>query len=102
VRFFIERELCPEPTKPATAVVTNHQNMRQLLFGFAFIAMVAGIRAMWPRKAQSRGSKSSPSRRPSNDEIARRAYFIGLERDGRGETPDPLRNWIDAEQELFA
>lgn len=36
-------------------------------------------------------------RRPSHDEIARRAYFIALE---RGFSNDPLADWLAAEREL--
>lgn len=38
-----------------------------------------------------------PSRAPSHDEIATRAYFIALE---RGFSSDPLADWLAAEREL--
>ncbi len=38
----------------------------------------------------------------SEDDLARRAYFIALERHARGEQEDPLRDWLEAEREWIA
>ena len=42
-------------------------------------------------------SPATPSAAPSREEIARRAYFIALQRGG-----DPVSNWLAAETELLA
>jgi len=38
----------------------------------------------------------------NEDDLARRAYFIALERHARGEPEDPLRDWLEAEREWVA
>lgn len=76
--------------------------MRRFLFGLALVALFASMRSLWPRQAQPRRSGSSTPTHPSYDEIALRAYFIGLDRDARGEKSDPLRDWAEAEHELLA
>lgn len=38
----------------------------------------------------------------SEEDLARRAYFIALERHARGEAEDPLRDWLEAEREWAA
>jgi len=40
------------------------------------------------------------SSKPSYDTIALAAYFIALDRHARGEAPDPLMDWIEAERQL--
>ena len=36
----------------------------------------------------------------SYDAIALAAYFIALERHARGEAPDPLKDWLEAERQF--
>jgi hypothetical protein len=38
---------------------------------------------------------------PLYDAIALRAYFIALERHRNGGDPDPLKDWLEAEQQLI-
>ena len=38
--------------------------------------------------------------KPSYDAIALAAYFIALDRNARGEAPDPLKDWLGAERQL--
>jgi hypothetical protein len=40
--------------------------------------------------------------KPSYDAIALKAYFIALDRHARGEPGDPLKDWIEAENQLRA
>ncbi len=50
------------------------------------------------RRTRVRKPKAPPTRRPTHDEIAERAYFIALERSGA----DEVGNWLRAERELMA
>jgi hypothetical protein len=47
-------------------------------------------------------SKTDNGSRPSYDAIALAAYFIALDRHVRGEAPDPLKDWLEAERQLTA
>jgi hypothetical protein len=38
--------------------------------------------------------------RPSYDAFVLTAYFIALDRHARGEAPDPLKDWLEAERQL--
>jgi hypothetical protein len=49
-------------------------------------------------KPTGSGKRTTKRRKPSHDEIAKRAYFIHLEEGGR----DELENWLRAERELTA
>ena len=42
-----------------------------------------------------------PGSKPSYDAIVLAAYFIALDRNARGEAPDPLKDWLEAEQQLI-
>ena len=44
---------------------------------------------------------SQATAKPSYDEIALRAYFIALNRHAAGEPDDPIRDWVEAERQLF-
>jgi len=39
--------------------------------------------------------------KPCYDTIALKAYFIALDRHARGEPGDPLKDWSEAERQLF-
>ena len=76
--------------------------MRRLLFGFALIiGLLAGLRTLRSHRTPSRRSGSSHAPHPSYDDIALRAYFIGLDHEANGEKSDPFRDWVEAEHELF-
>jgi hypothetical protein len=38
--------------------------------------------------------------KPSYDAIVLEAFFIALDRHERGEPPDPLKDWLEAERQL--
>jgi len=76
--------------------------MKRFLFGLAFIAFLTALLGRRSRKAPRQPSVSSHPERPTYDEIALRAYFIGLDHDVHGDQPDPLRDWVEAEYELIA
>jgi hypothetical protein len=38
--------------------------------------------------------------KPAYDAIVLAAYFIALDRHARGEAPDPLKDWLEAERQL--
>jgi hypothetical protein len=50
-----------------------------------------------PNEQSSQTDKGS---KPSYDAIALAAYFIALDRHARGEAPDPLKDWLEAERQL--
>jgi hypothetical protein len=75
--------------------------MRLFFAGIALLSLLAAARSIAQGRSRSRNSRAYTAT-PSYDETALRAYFIGLERDARGEAPDPLRDWIEAEQQLVA
>ena len=75
--------------------------MKRFLFGLGFVALIIGLHSLWARKTRSQVFLPAGPDSPSHEEIARRAYFIGKEHDARGEKPDPQRDWVEAEQELF-
>ncbi|EDY16116.1 hypothetical protein CfE428DRAFT_6378 [Chthoniobacter flavus Ellin428] len=76
--------------------------MRRLLFGLALLGLIVAVRGRRSRRAPARLSLSSHSKPPTYDDIALRAYFIGLDHDANGDQPDPLRDWAEAEHELLA
>ncbi len=78
--------------------------MKRFLFGLLIVALAASWRALLRgrRMRQAlRTSSPSASGPPSYDEIAQRAYFIGLDHEANGEKSDPQRDWAEAEQELL-
>lgn len=78
------------------------QSMRRLFFGLALAALFVSLRGR--RRSRTAAAPRSPSfdtRRPTYDDIALRAYFIGLDHEINGDRPDPLRDWAEAEHELL-
>jgi len=76
--------------------------MRRLFFGLALAALFVSLRGR--RRSRTAAAPRSPSfdtRRPTYDDIALRAYFIGLDHEINGDRPDPLRDWAEAEHELL-
>ncbi|HEY3897443.1 MAG TPA: DUF2934 domain-containing protein [Chthoniobacter sp.] len=56
-----------------------------------------------PTPDRNRQDQMSPTEKmtlPLYDAIALRAYFIALERHRNGEAADPLKDWLEAEQQL--
>jgi hypothetical protein len=51
----------------------------------------------WVHEQSPRADKEL---KPSYDAIALAAYFIALARHARGEAPDPLKDWLEAERQL--
>ncbi len=78
--------------------------MKKILFLAAGVLLFAVIRAGRQRHLESdREEKWGPApARPAHDEVAARAYFIGLEHNRRGEPADPTRDWAEAESQLLA
>ena len=56
------------------------------------------------RKTTNEPDEQSPQSdlgsKPSYDAIALAAYFIALDRHARGEAPDPLKDWLEAERQF--
>jgi len=75
--------------------------MKSLLLAAATVLFVAALRAV-QRETEHQRLVPVASVRPTYDEIALRAYFIGLERDRRGEAADPFGDWVEAEHQLRA
>jgi hypothetical protein len=73
--------------------------MKKLLFALGLAALLGvALEALIRGKARRR--KMSTLAAPSYDEIALRAYFIGLDREARGEPSAPLQDWAEAEHQL--
>lgn len=72
--------------------------MKKLLLALGLAALGIGLEA-WIRGRARRKNRPTLSQ-PSYDEIALRAYFIGLDRETRGEPSAPLQDWAEAEQQL--
>jgi hypothetical protein len=51
-------------------------------------------------ESKEQSPRTDPWLNPSYDTIALAAYFIALDRHARGEAPDPLKDWLEAEQQL--
>ena len=81
------------------ACCESQPSMKRLVLALGLGAFVLALRAVFPTKARRRRS-STLMATPSYDEIALRAYFIGLEREARGEPSAPLRDWAEAEKQL--
>ena len=76
--------------------------MKRFLFGLLIVALAVSWRALLRgRRMRQALWTSSASQPPSYDEIAQRAYFIGLDHEANGEKSDPQRDWAEAEQELL-
>lgn len=75
--------------------------MRSLLYALGATALALALHSFLRARIKS-PHKPAPARQPSYDEIALRAYFIGLDRETRGETCDPLKDWTQAERQLSA
>lgn len=73
--------------------------MKRLLLalGLGVIALALSPRV---RRRAPRLRRTAQGAAPSYDAIALRAYFIGLEREARGEPSAPQRDWQEAEQQL--
>jgi hypothetical protein len=50
--------------------------------------------------ARKKEPQTDHDSKPSYDAIVLAAYFIALDRHARGEAPDPLKDWIEAERQL--
>jgi hypothetical protein len=53
-----------------------------------------------PEQTTMNEPQTDQSSKPSYDAIVLAAYFIALDRHARGEAPDPLKDWLEAEQQL--
>lgn len=74
--------------------------MRRLLFALGFGVFALVLQSLFRTKIR-RGRMGKQVASPSYDEIALRAYFIGLDREARGEPSDPSRDWDEAERQLL-
>jgi hypothetical protein len=53
-----------------------------------------------PEQTTTKEPQTDHDSKPSYDAIVLAAYFIALDRHARGEAPDPLKDWLEAEQQL--
>jgi Protein of unknown function (DUF2934) len=53
-----------------------------------------------PEQTTTKEPKTDHDSKPSYDAIVLAAYFIALDRHARGEAPDPLKDWLEAERQL--
>jgi hypothetical protein len=76
--------------------------LRSLIFVAAGLAVLAVVRAARSNPEEGRAEDQSlpPNGKPSHDDIASRAYFIGLEHERRGEPHNASHDWAEAETEL--
>jgi len=74
-------------------------DMRFFFAGLASLALFLALRRFSPRAHRRPLSRSD--RRPSDDDIATRAYFIAQERQARGEEGNATEDWINAERQLM-
>ena len=51
-------------------------------------------------ESKEQSPQTDPGSEPYDDAIALAAYFIALDRHARGEAPDPLKDWLEAERQL--
>jgi hypothetical protein len=78
--------------------------MKRLLFILGLGVFALALQSLLRRRARQRkfSPPTGPDAFPSYDEIALRAYFIGLDREARGEPSAPQQDWTDAEHQLTA
>jgi hypothetical protein len=76
--------------------------LRSVFFVATGVVVVATIRAAKSRHDKNRAQDLSTPKTggPGHDDIASRAYFIGLEHERRGEPHDASADWAQAETEL--
>jgi hypothetical protein len=72
--------------------------MKKLLLALGLATLGIGLDVLI--RGRARRKKPSASTTPTYDEIALRAYFIGLDRETRGEPSAPLQDWTEAELQL--
>jgi hypothetical protein len=53
-----------------------------------------------PEQTTTKEPQTDHDSKPSYDAIVLAAYFIALDRHARGEAPDPLKDWLEAERQL--
>lgn len=73
--------------------------MKRLLFALGLGLSAFALSSLLRGRA-SLGARTLRTPPPSYDEIALRAYFIGLDRETRGEPSAPLQDWQEAEHQL--
>jgi hypothetical protein len=74
--------------------------MKRLLFALGFGVFILALQAR-VRAGKRRGRAATQVAPPSYDDIALRAYFIGLDRAARGEPGAPQQDWAEAEEQLL-
>lgn len=74
--------------------------MKRLLFALGLGVLILALQARI-RTGKRRGRAAAQVAAPSYDDIALRAYFIGLDRAARGEPDAPLQDWAEAEDQLL-
>ena len=73
-------------------------SMKKLFLALGLAALGIGLEALI--RGRARRKRIATQSGPSYDEIALRAYFIGLDREARGEPGAPLEDWTEAEHQL--
>jgi hypothetical protein len=53
-----------------------------------------------PEQTTTKEPQTDHDSKPSYDAIVLAAYFIALDRHARGEAPDPLKDWLEAERQI--
>ena len=76
--------------------------MKPLLFILGLGVFALALQSLLRGRARQRKlfPATDPATSPSYDEIALRAYFIGLDREARGEPSAPRQDWAEAEHQL--
>ena len=73
--------------------------MKSLFYVLGAGALAAAFHLLLRSRTKHEG-ETATALQPSYDDIARRAYFIGLDRKSRGEPVDSVLDWAQAEQQL--
>jgi hypothetical protein len=73
--------------------------MKRLFFALGFGVFALALQSLF-RSGIRRRHVGKQVKSVSYDDIALRAYFIGLDREARGEPSSPLRDWEEAERQL--
>lgn len=98
--FRFLKRIDPRWQNQPAAMVRIPPSMKKLLLALGFAALGIGLDALL--RGRVRRKRQRPASIPSYDEIAMCAYFIGLDREARGEPSAPLQDWTEAEHQLTA